>query len=91
MTKRKKQKLFKLSKIIIIIIFLMLILGGYIIIEKNLEFVLNGKQDYSIYLNSEYIEAGYEAKLFNIDLNKLDVIYISSDVYHSSTLNSLKV
>ena len=83
MTKRKKQKLFKLSKIIIIIIFLMLILGGYIIIEKNLEFVLNGKQDYSIYLNSEYIEAGYEAKLFNIDLNK----YVEVD----NKLNSQKL
>lgn len=69
MTKIKKKK----NKFNLILISFLVLIGSlvicYLVIDNNLKFKLIGNQSVSVYANETYKDAGYEAKIYKINLN----------------------
>lgn len=74
-----------MKKIIVVVVLVLFFILSYIFIFYNpfLSITLNGKNNYEIEVNSNYIDELYKAKLFNLDMN--------SKVIIDSNLNTSKI
>ena len=74
-----------MKKIIVVVVLVLFFILSYIFIYHNpfLSITLNGKNNYEIEVNSNYIDELYKAKLFNLDMN--------SKVIIDSNLNTSKI
>ena len=74
-----------MKKIIVVVVLVLFFILSYIFIFYNpfLSITLNGKNNYEIEVNSNFIDELYKAKLFNLDMN--------SKVIIDSNLNTSKI
>lgn len=65
-----------MKKIIVVVVLVLFFILSYIFIFYNpfLSITLNGKNNYEIEVNSNYIDELYKAKLFNLDMNSKVII-----------------
>lgn len=70
MAKRKQKKKRIIAIISLVIIITTLMVAGYFVVEKNLSLELKGNLENKLTINNQYKDAGYNANLFGINLDK---------------------